>query len=192
MTTDQYKAIKPEHKHLEGDELWNAMEDYMIRQKEGEEILRAIIPFWKRYTLRWLFYRKTPNFMISPGWQSPARCKACKKGSNHKFAILDMSEGGGFVSYCPKCNEKWEEEPNRNLNYLLYIRWSKLCKMFWNFLSYIRLIRSSIHGRYNMFGDESRYVKMFTLYLDGRKSGHKLKKRPWWQYVFIERPKLNI
>lgn len=30
MTTQEYKLLKPEHANLEGEALWNAMEDYMI------------------------------------------------------------------------------------------------------------------------------------------------------------------
>ena len=32
MTTKEFKELFPEYKDLEGDELWNAMEDYLIEQ----------------------------------------------------------------------------------------------------------------------------------------------------------------
>ena len=33
MTVEEFKNMFPEKSHLEGDELWNAMEDYMLKAK---------------------------------------------------------------------------------------------------------------------------------------------------------------
>lgn len=40
MTIDQFKKLSPESTNLEGDELWNAMEDYMLKHgvKENGKI----------------------------------------------------------------------------------------------------------------------------------------------------------
>ncbi len=38
MTAKEYKKLVPEHVHLEGDELWNAMEDYLIQGGDGENV----------------------------------------------------------------------------------------------------------------------------------------------------------
>lgn len=37
MTVDEYKKLIPEHNHLEGDALWNAMEDYMLVHQDNSE-----------------------------------------------------------------------------------------------------------------------------------------------------------
>ena len=55
MTTEEFKKLKPEYKDVEGDQLWNAMEDYYLQQQEGTEILKQIMPFWKTHTLEDLY-----------------------------------------------------------------------------------------------------------------------------------------
>lgn len=37
MTTEEYKKLKPQDSHLEGDKLWDAMTDYMLLQQSGDE-----------------------------------------------------------------------------------------------------------------------------------------------------------
>lgn len=37
MNVEEYKKLLPENAHLEGDDLWNAMEDYMLTHGEEHE-----------------------------------------------------------------------------------------------------------------------------------------------------------
>ncbi len=37
MTTKQYKELVPEHSHLSGDDLWDAMTLYMVAHPELQE-----------------------------------------------------------------------------------------------------------------------------------------------------------
>ena len=98
MTTEEFKKLKPQYKDIEGDELWDAMTEYMLRQQEGSEIMKTAMPIWKTHTLRWLFYRKglvwhmgTPD---NNRWTSSKRCKACKKGVNHRIMFIRTDNKG--------------------------------------------------------------------------------------------------
>lgn len=75
MTTEEYKQLVPEHAHLQGDKLWNAMEEYVLAHQdkteplltaeEEEEYQKAVIAdreFWAKQGMksinynRWLWY----------------------------------------------------------------------------------------------------------------------------------------
>lgn len=43
MTTEEYKLQHPEHSHLQGNELWDAMEDSMINTGSDDNVFR-----WKK------------------------------------------------------------------------------------------------------------------------------------------------
>lgn len=60
MTVEDFKRDNHSLAHLEGDELYNAMEDSMLKQQVGDSVLLQTKPFYKRYQLRYLFYRRTP------------------------------------------------------------------------------------------------------------------------------------
>ena len=61
-----------------------------------------------------------------------------------------------------------------------------ISKAFWLILDRLHLVRSSIHGRYEMCGDEMRYVRSWRLDMKTGVSTPELRKREWWQYILIE------
>lgn len=196
MTAAEFKELKPEYKNIEGDQLWNAMEDYMLRQQRGSEVLKVIMPIWKTHTLRWLFYRKVIGSFISnpkyDKWSSGNRCVLCKKGVNLMIMFSEISEGGTkkHLVYCPHCGEEYKKEPNTNLSHNLW-KFGKWINMsFWLILDKLHLIRSG--SRYGLFGDEARYVKLQTIYLETGKTTQCLEKRKWWEYILIEKPIHNF
>lgn len=181
MDAKEFKKLKPEYAELEGEELWNAMEDYMIRQQAGQEVMKTAVPFFKRYQLRWLFYRRLPNMVFSKGdYTSNTRCKICKRGSGMMWFFQ-----GKLL--CGSGDHEYIEEPNTSLKHKVYKAWKYISGLFWLMLDKIHLVRSSHHGRYEMFGDESPYISSFTINLDTGKVTYHLKKRKWWEYIFIER-----
>ena len=188
MTREEFKKLKPELAHLEGDSLWNSMEDYMLTIQQGEEIARPILPFWKRYTIRWLFYRKLPNLIYSK--YSDSRCKHCKYGGGTNL-IWRTPEGA-----IHGCGKPYETEPNTNWDYKLYKATAFLKKytidLFWGILDFLHIVRSTNHGRHDMFGDESRYVKSWAFDKDWNKKGPIMIKRKWWEYIFIEKRQINL
>lgn len=187
MTAEEFKKLRPEFKDVEGDILWNAMEDYMLEESRKP----SKKPFWKSYKLRYLFYRKTKNFyMGSPSldkWAANDRCKACKVGVNHRMVMMYFDESGGKTnsSPCPNCNKEYVAEPNINFTHKVYLFIKGSKDLFWLILDKIHLIKSSSDGRYGMFGDESSYVKTWSIYEEGREKVV-LKKRRWFEYIFIK------
>lgn len=198
MTAEEFKKLKPEYKDVEGDQLWNAMEDYMLRQQEGSEIMKPIMPFWKTHTLRWLYYRRIPNFVMGKPsthkYTSDKRCAECKKGVNARMGFIMTGEDGKqkYTSYCPHCGKEYREEPNTNYSHKLYKAGKKISKLFWLLLDKLHLVRSSISGRYDMFGDEARYVRSWGMNMETGEMSKTLKKRKWWEYIFIEKPFHNF
>lgn len=197
MTIEEFRRLKPEYKDVEGDELWDAMIRYVLRQHEGSEIMKSIMPTWKTHTLRWLFYRKLPNWQLgSPKADrltSSKRCASCKNGVNSRLGVLiNLGETPEYVSYCPHCGENYQEEPNTNLNHIAWKFYKRTSRMFWLFLDRIHLIRSSTNGRYEMFGDESRYVLAWEISAKTGRTGYRKRKRKWWEHILIERPTHNF
>ena len=123
MTAEEFKKLKPEYKDVEGDQLWDAMTDYVLRQQAGSETMKAIMPIWKTHTLRWLYYRRTKNFAFQSfkhdKYTSNERCAKCKKGVGARFGWSEAHEDGTytFTSYCPHCHEEYKGEPNPNLTH---------------------------------------------------------------------------
>lgn len=143
MTVEEFKKLKPEYEKVEGNQLWDAMEDYILSQQQGDEIIKLIMPIWKTHTLRWLHYRRIPSWIMS--------------------------------------------KPNTNISHKLYKFGKRISKLFWILLDKLHLVRSSIIGRYDMFGDESRYVKSWVMNMKTGKMSKNLKKRKWWEYILIEK-----
>lgn len=197
MTTEEFKKLKPQYANIEGDELWDAMTEYMLRQQEGSEILKTTMPIWKTHTLRWLFYRKRSNWVMGDPkmdkWVSDNRCSKCKWGVNQRLVWSFRDEAGQWHSTCkcPHCNEDYVPEPNTNLSHKFYKAWKWISGLFWNVLDKIHLVRNSCNSRYEMGGDESRYIISWEFKNNGEViPSHRLRK--WWEYILIERPIHNF
>jgi len=190
MTAEEFKILMPEYKNASGDELWNAMEDYMLRQQSGDEIIKQIMPIWKTHTFRYLIYRKLPNIIWeTKSWKCIDRCDKCKKGFNMALTFFDRDEP---YILCPNCMNECKKEPNENFSYKLYKFYKLISKIFWKLLEIIHLVRSDFHGRYDMFGDESRYVKNYEIDTNLMTTKYNLKKRKWWEYILIEKHTHNF
>lgn len=189
MTIQEFKKLKPKYKDIDGNQLWDAMEDYMLQQQQESEILKVIMPIWKTHTFRWLFYRRVPNMLKQNYRLADNRCKSCKKGVNSRFIISMRQEDGTWKSYCncPHCNKEYIAEPNTNLSYKLWKYYEKIISLFWWILDKLHLVKSSVHGRYDMFGDEARYVKHWTYNKKDLYPTSLMKKRKWWEYILIEK-----
>ncbi len=171
------------------------MEDYMLRQQQGSEVLKVIMPIWKTHTLRWLFYRKVPNIIMSTDkWGHADRCKLCKKGVNARIVFSMRRDDGTWktVSQCPRCGKDYEAEPNTNLSHKLWKSYKEITNPFWLILDKIHLVRSTTDGRYGMMGDESRYIKSTEFDKDWNFVKTHLKRRKWWEYILIEKPIHNF
>lgn len=185
MTVQEFKNLHPEYSHLEGDELWDAMTDSMLHQQQGAAIIKKTLPFWKRYKLRYLFYRKLPNYVYGKNDHSAdKRCSKCKKGVSYSFGFIWM---GKKTMYCPNCGKELIEEANSGIKRNLWIFKKKVIDFGCNILDFLHIVRSSHHSRYDMFGDERHYVHHFSLNTETGKMSYKLKKRKWWQWIFIEK-----
>lgn len=197
MTVEEFKKLKPEYKNIEGDELWDAMTLYMLRQQEGSEILKTTMPIWKTHTLRWLFYRKRSAWSLGYGkydkWIASNRCSKCKWGVNQRiiWSFRDINNAWHSTSKCPHCNEEYVPEPNTNITYRLHKAYKRAVELFWYILDKIHLVRNSSTGRYGMGGDETRYIKSWEIKSTGEVIPHH-KFRKWWEYIIIERPIHNF
>lgn len=198
MTAEEFKELKPEYKDLQGDELWNAMEDYMLRQQQADTIIKSVKPIWKTHTLRWLYYRRIPNDLFGGSktakYSSDKRCANCKCGVNARFVWLLFQEDGTrkSVSYCPHCSKQYEAEPNTNLSHKIYKLLKGINKLFWLLLDSLHLVRSSGEGRYGMFGDEAKYVRDWSFNENTGETKHHHRKRKWWEHILIEKPGHNF
>lgn len=194
MDVKGFKKLKPEYKDIEGDQLWDAMTEYMLRQQEGDEIIKSVMPIWKTHTLRWLYYRKIPNMVMgnpkTDKWVSDKRCSKCKKGVNARMGFRMRLEDGShkYTSYCPHCGSEYNAEANTNISHKLYKIGKRISKIFWSILDRLHLVRSSIGGRYDMIGDEARYVRSWGMNMKTGEMSKELKKRKWWEYILIENP----
>lgn len=190
MTVEEFKKENPKLSHLHGEELWNAMEHSRIRQQKADEIIKQIKPIWKTHTLRWLFYRKKKNLVFGENnYTANTMCSLCKKGTDGPcFYIMGLNK-----LYCPHCGtDELKRISNTNFNHRLYIIGKFISNYTWKFLSMIRLVRSSIEGRYDMFGDERRHVESWQLNYSTGRTSYRLKKRKWWEYILIEKPRHNF
>jgi hypothetical protein len=191
LSVEEFKKIKPEYKDIEGDQLWNAMEDYMLRQQQGQEVVKHLMPFFKRYQLRWLFYRKMQNLrFVQSDYTSTTRCSNCKKPAGGMQ--MGWQDETGFHIYCNYCRKVLKEEPNRNVDHLFWMAWRYIPVCFWWSLDKLHIVRSSINERYGMFGDESKYIHHWTMDYGTGKTTQTLKPRKWWEYIFIERKQFKF
>ena len=186
MTADEYKLQHPENAHLEGEALWNAMENALLHQQEGDKVLMQIKPWWKRYKLRYLWYVKKPNGVFGTPASVSTRCKNCKTGAAYMMFMMDFSNNEPGYTLCVSCGQKLVEEPNTNWNHRWYQIRKWMQKWGWKILEATHLFRWSIDGRYSMFGDEGHYVSHWKRYDDGREEVV-LIDRPWYEYIWIRR-----
>ncbi len=193
MTVEEFKKLKPEYANTEGDQLWNAMEDYALTIQSGEEILRPTLPFWKTHTIRWLFYRKSKNWSYAK--YSETRCKHCKNGKGSQM-MWSMTNSDGTRSMFHGCGKPYEIEPNTNLDYRIYkirmILYKWTIELFWIAMDKLHIVRISGNDRYGIFGDERRHVKSWNMSLNKPGMTPIFVKRKWWEYIFIEKPRLNV
>lgn len=180
MDVNEFKQTYPEMAHLKGDKLLDAMEDAFIHQKQGEQILNTIKPFYKRYKLRYLFYRKLKNSIFQKEWQSDTVCKNCKKGTSSMVLFM-----GKYL--CIYCAHEMVKEPNRHIKYKLWLMAKKFSKIFWIVFQCIHLVRSDHSGRYELGGDEAAYVKVFHINMSTGKTTCTMHSRKWYEYIFIKK-----
>lgn len=189
MTPNEFKEKYPEYKYLEGDELFNAMEEHMLRWQDSEQTLKATRPFWKRYTLRWLFYRNKPNMAIRFNYPTSERCKKCKRSLGpSRMVFMDMTGSGKNYWPCPECGEELEVEENTNFDRKLFLAKHNLVELFWEVLDRLHICRDTTESRYSMFGDEAHYVKCWHHNMKTGETHPEFKKRKWWEYIFIVKP----
>lgn len=180
MTTESFKKDYPEYSHLEGNDLLDAMTYTMLRHQQAEEIVKQIQPFWKRYRLRWLMYRKIPNWVLEhPKHSYKEVCKSCKTGSSSY-----MTWGGKAICMCG--NERILV-PNKSWQHKLWKIGNTISKCFWWLMDKLHIVRSDVSGRYDMFGDEACYVEGYRYTKNWEPAGRIMKKRKWYEYIFIRK-----
>lgn len=186
MTTKDFKDKNPHLSHLEGNELWDAMEHYMLIEQYKQGVINKNLPFFKRYQLRWLFYRRIPNMSWGKdNYTSSERCSKCKKGVSSSFGYIFQ---GKMFMHCTHCGKDLQKEKNTNINHRIWVVCKLISDSFWTFLDKIHLVRSQVFGRYEMMGDEYKYVEYWNINLETGKTCFTLKKRKWFEYIFIEKP----
>jgi len=169
MTTEEFKKDNPQYAEIEGTDLWNAMEDSMLKNRK------------KHYQLRYLFYRILPNIVFGlKDYESNTRCKVCKKSGAYGFYYQGKLMCG---------DHEYQSEPNTSTKHRLYLIWKSITNLFWTILEKVHIVRSAYDGRYSLFGDESMYVKQFTINIETGKTTYEFKKRKWWEYIIIETQK---
>jgi hypothetical protein len=183
MNVKEFKKLKPEFAHLEGEPLWEAMTVFIKQQKDADETIQSAFGFFKQYKPRKLFYLKYSGQMYLRPWQSNKRCRRCRKGVTSEVECFNEYTGNRL---CPNCQKPPWEEPNKNLSYLLWKKWSPVKKAVLKALNWLCIVGDNPSGRYGMFGDESKYVIRSVNF---PASGQKLiyKPRRWWEYIFVKR-----
>jgi len=173
MTTDDFKKQYPHLAHLEGDMLWNAMEDSVLRAQKV------------RYRLRYLFIFVVPNFVMQVGnWKSPTVCAKCKGGVGTKCGIAFM---GKFTWFCNHCSSDLEEVANTSLRYILYKKCQVPAVKLWRaVLTFLHIAKWDTSGRYDLFGEESNYAR-WSFNTETGESRTILKPRKWWEYIVIRK-----
>lgn len=182
---EEFKKANPKYKDLEGNELWDAMTNHVLRQQDGEEIIKTTLPFWRKYILRWLFYRKTLSMTLPIvslyNWIADKRCNKCKRGMSMTMGFIVDKK---IKTFCMHCSQECHPEPNTNLSHRVYKMAKWISKLFWTILDKIHLVRSSTSGRYELFGDEAHYVAFWKTDKDWKMTPV-FKSRKWWEYIFI-------
>lgn len=188
MTIDEFKQQHPTQAHLEGDALWDAMENALLKQQEGQAIISTTQSFFKQYKLRKLFYYKIlKTLMFVEPHESSNMCSVCKKGVSFRLVWIDSSKEVQEPSPCPHCHKPYIAVPNTTLRY----RWFQIKSYFKikiiRFLDWSCIVGSNTDGRYGMFGDERRYVKQWKYNMEIHKETVILKERKWFEYIFIKK-----
>jgi hypothetical protein len=179
MTVEEFKKDNPMLSHLEGNDLWDAMAVSLLHQQAGEEIIKTILPFWKRYQLRWLFYRKGKYSILSSEWQTSEVCKNCGRGSNSAMAFQRKL-------FCLGCGTELIKVPNKRLKYRLWLIWKVIDKKLEFLLNHTHILRKRNEYRYGVFGDESRYCYQ-TFNINGGDFKNVQRPRKWFEYIFIKK-----
>ena len=189
LSAEEFKRLNPEQKHLEGNELWDAMADYQFKVQQREKIILKTKPFFQRYQLRWLFYVRKQNIVFGNNdYKSNKRCSLCKGGTGGlRMIIMNMEDMKSSSSPCPHCGKELIEEPNTSFTHRLYKFYRSLLASLIYLLDYLHLVRYSVSGRYELFGDESMFVKSTKYDSDWNYVKTNFRKRKWWQYIFIPR-----
>lgn len=188
MTSEEFKQQHPEQAHLEDNDLWDAMENAMFKQQQGNQVINTIKPFWKRYQLRWLFYRRKENMVFGRNdYTSDKRCVHCKKGSGGARMVFFDFNDTGSIKTIHICGNELVEESNISFKHYLYVFGKQFMKRFWWLLDYLHIVRSSIEGRYDMFGDEAYYVKSRHFDQEWNFVKNTYRNRKWYEYIFIRR-----
>lgn len=187
MTVDEFKKQQPQYAHLEGDQLWDAMTHYALRQQAGEKILRQIKPLWKRYQFRWLFYMPLKGMPFVKHHQSDKRCSTCKKSVGPYMLWLNFSNGTSRAE-CPHGRHEYVAEPNTNFSYRAYLIWAAIVKTTRFVLDKMHILRRADERRYGTFGDESYFILREEYDQNWQLVKIHFRKRKWWEYVFIEKP----
>jgi hypothetical protein len=183
MTVDEFKQDHPEYAHLDGDDLWDAMEQFKLIQQDGEEVLKQIKPFWKRYKFRYLFYRHGSSGLYFRKY-SGERCIHCKK-DYQGFIFMFTDTEGRHVSY-HSCGNPLATEPDISLKYKLWRAKMWVLETFRQTLDVLHILRLPGNSRYGMFGDEARYVENWSYNIETGESTVNLKSRRWWEYLIIK------
>lgn len=187
MTTAEFKQAYPEHAHLEGDQLWDAMTDVLLKAQAGNAVLQKSKPFWKQYQLRWLFYHQDnrPAFgHRGPRYTIDTMCSKCRLGVNTCLAMLSE---GGLVLHCPRCGPGMVKVPNTNMNHRLWKTWRAIKYGLFKLLDLLHIMRWR-GSRYDMFiGDESMFLKYTSFNAETGEMKHFFKPRKWWQHIIIPR-----
>lgn len=151
MTEEEFKKLNPKLKHLEGDELWDAMTLYLEQSKKKS---------LKKNILRYQLYKRLSNIISNEHpWSYPERCNKCKKGIGSHIMMIGKET---YIIY-PKCGQKCEKEPNKNITHKIYNVWLICFKLFFKILEKIHLIKKPQFGDYNIFEDKLKYVEPWKL-----------------------------
>jgi hypothetical protein len=183
MTVDEFKQDHPEYAHLDGNDLWDAMEQSKLMQQDGEKVLKQIKPFWKRYKFRYLFYgHRYSGFSFQK--YSGERCANCKK--DYQGFIFMFPDANGKPTRYHSCGKPLVIEPDISLKYRLWRAKMWVLETFRRTLDALHILRLPGYNRYGMFGDEAEYVKSWGYNFETNEIRTILKPRRWWEYLIIK------
>lgn len=180
MTTKEFKEKYPQYKNLEGNALWNMMENTSLIEQRKKP---------KKYQLRWLFYRGSKNLVFGKNNYTATRiCDKCKKGVSNYISFFDFGDNKLSVSLCPHCGKEMIPIPNTNLNHKLWKFYKKIEDGFFNTLDFLHILRNTTYkSRFEMFSDESYFVKFEKYDNEWHFKERELRSRKWWEYIIIEK-----
>ncbi|HXU28817.1 MAG TPA: hypothetical protein VN698_16425 [Bacteroidia bacterium] len=183
MTAEDFKRDYPKHAHLEGIELIDAMTMAMLRQQQGEAIIRTSQSFFKRYRLRWLFYRNSHALSFGRNnYTASNMCSICRKGVS---SYVVMNYEGRRQCFCPHGSHELVQVPNNTLHHSLWLKWVKIKSVLETVLDKLHIVRKPHENRYSIFGDERHYMHQ-TINMETYDVKNIMHSRRWWEYVFIK------